>query len=174
MAKLLVSDKDYIVKYIGDDLEKLIKEKKDKLKSDLQKIVIDSLPKEVQEFMKKYPGWISKDSCSLRSILPSFFQRLNDWSIYIYPEIYGKQKIDKTLFEKKEFESQVNELCKLKKKCREIQNKTKCALEHIKTHKQLQNQFPEAYDILMNLGTKENQCDSIESLRAELSSIKKS
>ena len=58
----------------------------------------------------------------------------------------------------------------------ETRNRVACALDHINTEKQLQDSFPEAYKILIEIRGKqkeENECDSVESTRAFLSSLDK-
>lgn len=65
---------------------------------------------------------------------------------------------------------------KLEKIKREIRGKSSCVLDTINTYKQLQEQFPEAYKILIEKIDKEakiipNRCDSIEGLRVQLSQI---
>jgi hypothetical protein len=67
----------------------------------------------------------------------------------------------------------VQELKKLEK---ETGNRVTCALDHISTEKQLQDNFPEAYKILIENKDKqkeESECDSIENTRAFLSSLNK-
>lgn len=64
----------------------------------------------------------------------------------------------------------------LKKLENETKNRVACALDHINTEKQLQDNFPEAYKILIEISGKqkeENKCDSVENTRAFLLSLDK-
>ena len=66
--------------------------------------------------------------------------------------------------------------CEFKKLGNETRNRVACALDHINTEKQLQDNFPEAYEILIEIKDKqkeESKCDSIENTRAFLSSLNK-
>lgn len=67
-------------------------------------------------------------------------------------------------------------VCEFKKLENETKNRVACALDHINTEKQLQDNFPEAYKILIEIKGKqkeENKCDSVENTRAFLSSLNK-
>lgn len=175
MAKLRLFEKDYIVDHIVDDLKNQIKEKREKLEQDFQQIIEDLLPQEISEFKKKYPKWIRRNPIYYGD-LPNFVRAISNFCIYFHIYTYGDMEIKPEVFDNNSIRAQVDILVSLCKKKKEIENKTKCALEYINTDKQLKNQFPEAYNILTNrpVEQKENQCDSIESLRAELSSIKNS
>lgn len=175
MARLRLFDKDYIVTHITDDLKTQIEEKRKKLEQDLQQIIESLLPQEISEFKKKYPKWIRQNQIYCNN-LPDFAKVISNYRIYLYVYVYGDMEIKPEVFDNNSIRAQVEILINLCKKKKEIENKTKCALEYINTDKQLKDQFPEAYSILTNqpIAEKENQCDSIESLRAELSSIKKS
>ena len=81
---------------------------------------------------------------------------------------------------KRYFEKDILEWSKkayeLKKLENETRNRVACALDHINTEKQLQDNFPEAYKILIEIRGKqkeENACDSVENTRAFLSSLDK-
>lgn len=177
MARLRSLDKDYIVTHITDDLKKQIEYVKKKLEQDLQQIIESLLPQEISEFKKKYPNWIRiRQNQIYCNNLPDFAKAISNYRIYLYVYVYGDMEIKPEVFDNNSIRAQVEILINLCKKKEEIKNKTKCALEYINTDKQLKDQFPEAYSILTNqpIAEKENQCDSIESLRAELSSIKKS
>lgn len=176
--KLTNSDRDFIVKNITNP----IKEKIQKLLEECGSLVVDVyllgiIPDEVREFYKKYPRIVKKQSYLEYTSL--FAKR--SW-IYLqipveeyFPGYFEDEdqiyKLLNNLPLTEEFKKNVESLLS---KENQLKNKTRCVLEHINTTKQLKDQFPEAYSILMDLSEKEiTKCDSTESLRAELSQIMK-
>lgn len=176
--KLTNSDRDFIVKNITNP----IKEKIQKLLEEYGSLVVDvylagEIPDEVRKFCEKYPRIAKKQNyleyTSLFTERPWIYLRIpvseyfpgyfeNEDQIY---ELLNKLPLTE------EFKKNVESLLS---KENQLKNKTRCVLEHINTTKQLKDQFPEAYSILMDLSKKEiTKCDSTESLRAELSQIMK-
>ena len=93
------------------------------------------------------------------------------------PRMFWDEYMDdlKRCFEKDilEWSKKAYELKKLEN---ETRNRVACALDHINTEKQLQDNFPEAYKILIEIKGKqkeENKCDSVENTRAFLLSLDK-
>lgn len=93
------------------------------------------------------------------------------------PKMFYNEYMDdlKRYFEKDilEWSKKAYELKKLEN---ETRNRVACALNHIKTEKQLQDNFPEAYKILIEIKGKqkeENAYDSVENTRTFLSSLDK-
>lgn len=176
--KLTNSDRDFIVKNITNP----IKEKIQKLLEEYGSLVVDvylagEIPDEVRKFCEKNPRIAKKQNyleyISLFTERPWIYLRIpvseyfpccfeNEDQIY---ELLNKLPLTE------EFKKNVESLLS---KENQLENKTRCVLEHINTTKQLKDQFPEAYSILMDLSEKEiAKCDSTESLQAELSQIMK-
>lgn len=93
------------------------------------------------------------------------------------PKMFYNEYLDelKRFFEKDILEWS-KKACEFKKLENETRNRVACALDHINTEKQLQDNFPEAYKILIEIKGKqkeENKCDSVENTRAFLSSLDK-
>lgn len=174
MAKLLVSEKDYICKHITDKLDKSIEEKIKSLKAYMEKKIKNLTPTAILDVATKYPSAINRYSISTNSC--EALRELFNYSIYIHAYYIPFDNLNfSELFDSDlKIIDLTKEIINLKKKSKEIFNKTKCALEHITTHKRLKEQFPEAYAILIEEDVNKNECDSIESLRAELNSVNKS
>ncbi len=74
-------------------------------------------------------------------------------------------------------EDMVNQIKIVKQDIKQMTNKINCTLNTIGTTRKLQQEWPEAYNLYlesMNMEpqVKENGCDQVESLRAELSQLK--
>lgn len=183
MAKLLVSDKELIKNQFVKKAEKKLSDYLAKIGTQLQDRVDAILPTEIESIVNRYP--------SMRPLL--FYARiptnelLNLKNITIYesipldgigiPRMFWNEYMDDL---KRYFEKDILEWSKkayeLKKLGNETRNRVACALDHINTEKQLQDSFPEAYKILIEIRGKqkeENECDSVESTRAFLSSLDK-
>lgn len=177
MAKLLVSEKDYICKHITDQLKEKIEERKNYLERYMEEKISNFTPAVILNFAAHYPVIVKEETISWREC--KVLYELSNYSIYVYVRYIPFKEFDfKKIFDSdSKAEDLKNEIISLKKKSIEITNKTKCALEHISTHKKLKEQFPEAYAILIkeedNVKS-ENECDAIENLRAELNSVNKS
>lgn len=176
--KLTNSDRDFIVKNITNP----IKEKIQKLLKEYGDFVVDPyllkvIPDEVRSFHKKYPRIVEKEGhLSYTSLFENrAWVNLSIPTDEYFPGYFESEgqiyKLLNELPSTKEFKKNVEFLLS---KQNQLKNKTRCVLEHINTTKQLRDQFPEAYSILMEISEKEViQCDSTESLRAELSQIMK-
>lgn len=117
------------------------------------KNITNPIKEKIQKLLEEYGIPVSE-------YFPGYFE--NEDQIY---ELLNKLPLTE------EFKKNVESLLS---KENQLKNKTRCVLEHINTTKQLKDQFPEAYSILMDLSEKEiTKCDSTESLRAELSQIMK-
>ena len=174
MAKLLVSEREYIVKHIVDDAIKVLFEKKKELQSSMIEKLYENLPSEIDTVRALYPNVINEEHLTYSSC--QILRDLANFNLYLsVHHIPYKNFNFKELFDSDSYcLDKKDEIIELKKKITQIQNKTKCVLEHINTHKQLKDQFPEAYNVLMGMESEENECDSTENLRAELNSFKKS
>lgn len=174
MAKLLVSEREYIAKHIIDDATKVLSEKMKELQSYMMAKLEKDLPKNIKEIKNLYPDVIKEDYISYGRC--QVLKDLSKYSLYLsiyyvpYKDLDFVQIFDTDFW----IQDKKNKIIELRKKITTIQNKTKCILEHINTHKQLKDQFPEAYNVLTGMTPEENQCDSTENLRAELNSFKKS
>lgn len=174
--RLTISEKDRIAKSI---IKPIIEQSRKEFE-DFGKFVDEffkkNLPKDVVEFMDKYPNVVEVRNC----IYLSSFTRERIHNVVNYVEVNyfvyslitdAKYEELKNSTEAKTF---VNRMIELDRKASNIKNRTKCAIENINTTKQLKDNFPEAYAILMNFpkeGVDGNKCDDIEKLRAELSKL---
>lgn len=183
MAKLLVADKEMIRNQFVQKVEKKLSDYLAAIGAQLQDRVDDILPPEIKSIVDRYP-----------SMQPLLFYKniptnelLKTKNVIIYkaipldgigmPKMFYNEYLDdlKRYFEKDilEWSEKVQELKKLEK---ETGNRVTCALDHINTEKQLQDNFPEAYKILIEIKGKqkeENKCDSVENTRAFLLSLDK-
>lgn len=175
--KLTNSDRDFIVKNITNPIKEKIQKLLEEYGSLVDVYLVGEIPNEVREFCEKYPRIAKKQShleytslftkrqwiylsIPVSEYFPGYFEDENQ----IY-ELLNKLPLTE------EFKKNVESLLS---KQNQLKNKTRCVLEHINTTKQLKDQFPEAYSILMDLSEKEiTKCDSTESLRAELSRMMK-
>lgn len=154
-----------------------------KIGTQLQDRVDAILPSEIESIVGRYP--------SMRPLL--FYARiptnelLKTKNVTIYesipldgigmPRMFWNEYMDdlKRYFEKDILEWS-KKACELKKLGNETRNRVACALDHINAEKQLQDNFPEAYKILIEISSKqkeENKCDSVENTRAFLSFLDK-
>lgn len=182
MAKLLVSDKEMIRNQFVQKVEKKLSDYLAAIGAQLQDRVDDILPPEIKSIVDRYP-----------SMQPLLFYKnvptnelLKTKNVAIYkaipldgigmPKMFYSEYLDDL---KRYFEKDILEWSKkaqeLKKLGNETRNRVACALDHINTEKQLQDNFPEAYKILIEIRgqEKENKCDSVENTRAFLSSLDK-
>lgn len=183
MAKLLVADKEMIRNQFVQKVEKKLSDYLAAIGAQLQDRVDDILPPEIKSIVDRYP-----------SMQPLLFYKnistnelLKTKNVIIYktipldgiglPKMFYNEYLDdlKRCFEKDilEWSKKAYELKKLEN---ETRNRVACALDHINTEKQLQDNFPEAYKILIEIKGKqkeENKCDSVENTRAFLLSLDK-
>ena len=174
--RLTVSEKDRIAKSIINPIIEQSRKEFEDFGKFVDVFFKKNLPKDVIEFIDKYPDIVQTREC----IYLSNFTRERIYNIVNYVEVkffvyslitdakYGelKNSTEAKLF--------VNRMIELDRKASNIKNRTKCALENIKTTKQLKDNFPEAYAIFMKIpkeDVKGNECDDIEKLRAELSKL---
>lgn len=183
MAKLLVSDKEQIrnrfVQKAGKKLSNCLAE----IGVQLQDRVDAILPPEIKSIVDRYPSMQPLLFC--RSISINDLLKIKGVCIYEnipfdgigMPKMFYNEYLSdfKRYFEKDilEWSKKAYELKKLEN---ETRNRVACALDHINTEKQLQDNFPEAYKILIEIRgqeKEENKCDSVENTRAFLSSLDK-
>lgn len=174
--RLTVSEKDRIAKSIINPIIEQSRKEFEDFGKFVDEFFKKNLPKDVVEFIDKYPDVVQTREC----IYLSNFTRERIYNIVNYVEVnyfvyslitdakYGelKNSTEAKLF--------VNRMIELDRKASNIKNRIKCALENINTTKQLKDNFPEAYAIFMKIpkeDVKGNECDDIEKLRAELSKL---
>ena len=187
MAKLTRVDKDIIIKHFVGKADALLQGQLIKIGEALQKAIDMMLPDLMKDFLNCYPTTIAR--LCVRQITATAFLRSKedeDPFIFRYSSIPLKGTGIPFLFEENyikilrvRFEQEIvvwrEEVIRLIKLVSETKNRTACALENINTEKQLKDNFPEAYKILMrgrDNVTTENKCDTIENTRAFLSNIK--
>lgn len=183
MAKLLVSDKEMIRNKFVQKAGKKLSDYLAAIGTQLQDRVDAILPPEIKSIVDKYPSmqaFLFYKSISVNEIL-----KIKGVSIYEtvpfdgigMPRMFYNQYLDDF---KRFFEKDILEWSKKAYEFRRLENETRnrvaCALDYINTEKQLQDNFPEAYKILIEIRGKqkeENKCDSVENTRAFLSSLDK-
>lgn len=174
--RLTISDKDRIAKNIIKPIIEQSRKEFEDFGEFADEFFKKNLPKDAIEFMDKYPNVIKAREC----IYLSYFtrERINNIVSYVKVNYFLYSFITDAKFEELKNSTEaklfVNRMIELDRKASNIMNRTKCALEDINTTKQLKNNFPEAYNILMEFSkesVKENKCDDIEKLRAELSKL---
>lgn len=149
----------------------------------LQDRVDDILPPEIKSIVDRYPSM--QLLLFYKNIPTNELLKTKNETIYKaipldgigMPKMFYNEYMDdlKRYFEKDilEWSKKAYELKKLEN---ETRNRVACALNHIKTEKQLQDNFPEAYKILIEIKGKqkeENKCDPVENTRAFLLSLDK-
>lgn len=183
MAKLLVSDKELIRNKFVQKAEKKLSDYLAKIGTQLQDRVNAILPPEIESIVDRYPSM--QPLLFYKNIPTNELLKTKNKTIYKaipldgigMPKMFYNEYMDdlKRYFEKDilEWSKKAYELKKLEN---ETRNRVACALNHIKTEKQLQDNFPEAYKILIEIKGKqkeENKCDSVENTRAFLLSLDK-
>lgn len=183
MAKLLVADKEMIRNQFVQKVEKKLSDYLAAIGAQLQDRVDDILPPEIKSIVDRYPSM--QPLLFYKNIPTNELLKTKNETIYKaipldgigMPKMFYNEYMDdlKRYFEKDilEWSKKAYELKKLEN---ETRNRVACALNHIKTEKQLQDNFPEAYEILIEIKDKqkeESKCDSIENTRAFLSSLNK-
>lgn len=188
MAKLARVDKDIIIKHFAGKADALLQDQLIKIGEALQKAIDMMLPDLMKDFLNCYPTAIAR-LCVRQITAVTFLHSKEDEEnsfIFGYRSIPLKGTGIPFLFEedyikilRAKFEQEIvvwrEEVIRLVKLVGETKNRTACALENVNTEKQLKDNFPEAYKILMqgrDNVTTENKCDTIENTRAFLSSIK--
>ena len=174
--RLTISEKDRITKSIIKPIVEQSRKEFENFGRFADEYFKKNLPKDVVEFMDKYPNTVkTKDCIYLSSLTNERFRHLKtyvDVNYFVYSFITNEKFNElKNSTETKIF---VQKMVELEKKASNIENRTKCVLEDINTTKQLKDNFPEVYNILMGFpkeSVKGNKCDDIEKLRAELSKL---
>lgn len=181
MAKLLVSDKELIRNKFVQKAGKKLSDYLAKIGTQLQDRVNAILPPEIESIVDRYP---SMQPLLFYKDIPTrdFLETMNVFEPIPFdgigmPKMFYNEYLDelKRFFEKDILEWS-KKVCEFKKLENETRNRVACALDHINTEKQLQDNFPEAYKILIEIKGKqkeENKCDSVENTRAFLSSLDK-
>ena len=183
MAKLLVADKEMIRNQFVQKVEKKSNDYLAAIGAQLQDRVDDILPPEIKSIVDRYPSM--QPLLFYKNIPTNELLKTKNVTIYKtipldgigMPKMFYNEYMDdlKRYFEKDilEWSKKAYELKKLEN---ETRNRVACALDHINTEKQLQDNFPEAYKILIEIRGKqkeENACDSVENTRTFLSSLDK-
>ena len=183
MAKLLVVDKELIRNKFVQKVEKKLSDYLAAIGTQLQDRVDDILPKDIKSIVDRYSSM--QPLLFYKNIPTNELLKTKNVTIYKaipldgigMPRMFWDEYMDdlKRYFEKDilEWSKKAYELKKLEN---ETRNRVACALDHINTEKQLQDNFPEAYKILIEIKGKqkeENKCDSVENTRAFLLSLDK-
>lgn len=164
MAKLLVSDKELIRNKFVQKAGKKLSDYLAKIGTQLQDRVNAILPPEIESIVDRYPSM--QPLLFYRSISINDLLKIKGVCIYEtipfdgigMPKMFYNEYMDdlKRYFEKDilEWSKKAYELKKLEN---ETRNRVACALDHINTEKQLQDNFPEAYEILIEIKDKQKR-----------------
>lgn len=174
--RLTISEKDKIARNIIKPIIEQARKECEKFGEFADEYFRKNLPKDVVEFMDKYPNTVNtREEIYLSSLTNERFRHIKscvEVNYFVYQLVTEAKYFElKNSTEAKIF---VQKMVELEKKASNIMNRTKCALEDINTTKQLKDNFPEAYNIFMGFpkeSIKGNKCDDIEKLRAELSKL---
>nr|DAN09699.1 MAG TPA: Nucleotide modification associated domain 5 [Caudoviricetes sp.] len=184
MAKLLVADKEMIRNQFAQKARKKLSDYLEGIGTQLQNRVDAILPPEIKSIVDRYPSMkpllfyshISTDELLKTTKDARIYEPIPLDGIGMPKMFYGEYLDDFKCF----FEKDILEWSKKAYEFRRLENETRnrvaCALDYINTEKQLQDNFPEAYKILIEIRGKqkeENKCDSVENTRAFLSSLDK-
>lgn len=82
MAKLLVSEKDYICNHITDQLKKKIEEKKKYLETYMKEKIKNLIPATILNLATEYPDIIREETMSWRKCKALY--ELSNYSVYVY------------------------------------------------------------------------------------------
>lgn len=174
--RLTINEKDGIAKSIIKPIIEQSRKEFENFGKFADEFFKKNLPKDVIEFMDKYPNVVKTREC----IFLSSFTRERIFNIvsHIKVNYFVYSFITDAKFEELKNSTEaklfVNRMIELDRKSLTIKNRTKCVLENINTTKQLKDNFPEAYVILTETSKEDverNECDNIEKLRAELSKL---
>lgn len=174
--RLTINEKDGIAKSIIKPIIEQSRKEFENFGKFADEYFKKNLPKDVVEFMDKYPNVVKTKGCIY---LSSFIhERIYNIVSYVEVNYFVYSFITDTEFDELKSSTEaklfVKRMIELDRKASNIKNRTKCALENINTTKQLKDNFPEAYVILTETSkedVKRNECDNIEKLREELSKL---
>lgn len=168
MAKLLVADKEMIRNQFVQKVEKKLSDCLAAIGSQLQDRVDDILPPEIKSIVDRYPSM--QPLLFYRSISINDLLKIKGVCIYEnipfdgigMPKMFYNEYLDelKRFFEKDILEWS-KKACEFKKLENETRNRVACALDHINTEKQLQDNFPGAYKILIEIKGKQKKKTSV-------------
>lgn len=158
MAKLLVADKEMIRNQFVQKVEKKLSDYLEGIGTQLQDRVDAILPPEIKSIVDRYPSM--QPLLFYKNIPTNELLKTKNVTIYKaipldgigMPKMFWDEYMDdlKRYFEKDILEWS-KKACELKKLENETRNRVACALDHINTEKQLQDNFPEAYKILIEI-----------------------
>lgn len=180
-VRLNDENRERIVKVMLVPLDKKEEEYRKNIGGILQEVIERNTPLEVWEFTEKYPELIGV--CRYVNNPPLLGVALLEYSSYPvtrYIKHFTPNWNDESIFGNKadEIRRILRELRDCQKERKIMKNKLVCVLSHIRTSKQLQEQFPEAYEAFKSLYFRETEgdkfCDSVEKLRAEFNKAVKS
>lgn len=178
-VRLNNEDRDRIVKIMLIPLAKKQEEYEKSIGSILQEVIERETPAEVWEIAEKYPDLILISHTVSNLTFPDI--SLLEYTsfpviryIRYFPPSWGVEGIFGDRVD--EIKEKLEALKHCQKERRAMKNKLSCILSRINTSKQLQEQFPEAYEAFKSLlGEVEHHlCDSVEKLRAEFNKVIKS
>lgn len=165
---------DFICKELLEPLRNRVEEVKKKIAAKAIEFIDSNTPPELLPFIKS-------NSPFLNAMNVMFFGSLRFEDRYIH---LGEYVADNWLLEDKartDCEGLINDIESVYDELNRTRNRITCALNTIKTTRKLEQEWPEAYQIYIDHLKEEEEssestpvpgCDQVESLRAELSSLK--
>lgn len=177
--RLTNEDRRIIAEGLQEPLRKKISElKKSFVKEVINPFLHENTPQEIRDFDKKYPKMLDKSDSiyfewvfDRNSLKEKCLNSYDSFKVLPYYPDYFREPIYRSLQDLPELQKFLKEYVQLLKQQKEVKGKATCILEKINTTKQLEEQFPEAYSILIGIDVKQSDCDNIESFRAQLSKI---
>lgn len=174
--RLTKSDRDFIAANFIKPIESKFESKKKELTEIIDALFKAQIPFDIIEFDKKYPTLLKRSNfyiSDLFNLKYTLSLRLN-WNIveYFQVESIVFKRMKDEILNSSSIKSILTEMDAIRADRQRIKNQTICILEDINTTKQLKDQFPEGYAILMSCSVT-SACDDIEKLRAEWSKYMK-
>lgn len=170
MARLTQDDRRNILRALMRPYRKEEQKKKEAIEKWLTEFCDRLLPQDFQIIAKKYPAVVRFNSNMYVGNFKWKPKEINYLKVSYVS--YFCDRVLKNLEDKK-----LIELCedydKYYQNNKVLEKRLLCALQNITTENRLKNEFPEAYNVYLNLDGVEkeetNACDSIENVRALLS-----
>ncbi len=152
--RLTKSDRDFIAANFIKPIESKFESKKKELTEIIDALFKAQIPFDIIEFDKKYPTLLKRSNfyiSDLFNLKYTLSLRLN-WNIveYFQVESIVFKRMKDEILNSSSIKSILTEMDAIRADKQRIKNQT-CILEDINTTKQLKDQFPEGYAILMSL-----------------------
>lgn len=168
-----------VAKILSNPLDEQIQGLKNQRKELVENKLMIFVDDEVLRLWKKFPKYVIKQD----SVRVTYLDKDYDWVYPNCPKITelenAEDLISNDLILMADLEKIHKEILEIKKAKKVFIKKVECTLENLRSYKKIQEEFPEAFKVLIEQVDQEgsveehtNMCDSVENVRAELSSFK--